>query len=138
MKHTLRATLIIHGTLQGTGFIRHVYNHAVEAALTGFVQPHADGTIEIQVTGWEKSIENFVRTLLEDPPQNTIIDSYTSAYQGEDGPWTRFEILPGDDQVEEPGSSIPSDYGICPACFDEMNDPRNRRFKDPFITIIFA
>ncbi|MHA1860875.1 MAG: Sua5/YciO/YrdC/YwlC family protein, partial [Candidatus Ranarchaeia archaeon] len=130
----MRATLLFRGTLQGTGFPGFVFNLATANSLTGFLQPHADGTVEIQVSGWEKSIEKFVDEIGKNPPPNVIIDRMTAAYSGEDGPWTKFKIYPGDEQIEEPGSNIPSDYAICKHCENEIRDPRDRRYQDPFIT----
>jgi len=124
-----RKHIQVRGVVQGVGFRPFVYNLARSLRLTGYVFNSSSGvTIEIEGDGSE--IENFLRTLEEDPPQLAEIAQVTVSdieVQGGAG----FSILESREAHGE-FALIPPDAGTCDACWSEFGDASNRRYGYPF------
>ena len=120
----------IKGIVQGVGFRPHVYRLAVELGLKGWVLNSSSGVF-IEVEGLTPKVDEFIHTLLEQPPPLALIKSC----QVEELPvrnYADFEIL---DSVEQEGHEvmISPDIAICDNCRREVLDPSDRRYRYPFI-----
>ena len=120
----------IKGIVQGVGFRPFVYGLAEKYRITGWVKNSSRG-VEIIANGQDSDIASFLKTLQTQPPPLSKIDSVKI---DEITPeiFSGFEIL----QSETfPGGFIPvsPDISICSDCLKELFDPKDRRFRYPFI-----
>lgn len=120
----------VSGIVQGVGFRPFVYTTATRLGLTGSVWNTSKG-VEIELFGLKSDLDRFLPALNDNLPVLARIDqieSYPIAYQEIAG----FSIK--DSQMEE-GQFLPvsPDMSICPDCLQELFDPRNRRYRYPFI-----
>ena len=69
---TRRATLRIHGKVQGVFFRESSRAEAVRLGLTGWVRNRADGTVEAVVEGEPAPLEDFIRWCHRGPPSARV------------------------------------------------------------------
>lgn len=120
----------IKGIVQGVGFRPFVYGLAVKHHITGWVRNSSAG-VEINASGYEADITSFINTLQMQSPPLSKIDS-VKIEEITPETFSRFEIL----QSESfPGEFIPvsPDMSICGDCLRELFDPKDRRYRYPFI-----
>ena len=120
----------VSGIVQGVGFRPFVFTTATRLNLSGSVWNTSNG-VEIELFGEQDSLDQFMTDLRDHLPVLARIDqieSYPIAYQ--DVP--DFSIK--DSQAKE-GQFLPvsPDMSICPECLQELFDPKNRRYRYPFI-----
>ena len=120
----------IKGIVQGVGFRPFIYQLALRYNLTGFVINTSQG-VDLEVEGVDKNIERFFKEILsESPPLSRI-----SSLEWGDIPLKNgkvFEIRESHAK-EERSTLISPDVSICPECLAELQDPKDRRFRYPFI-----
>ncbi len=118
------------GTVQGVGFRPAVYRLAVELELSGLVRNDADGAT-IEVEGPASALSCFLRRLPEVMPPLAslegieIEDVATSFPRG-------FRVDPSSSGTRR-RARIPPDARLCDDCRRELDDPRDRRHRHPFI-----
>ncbi|HCF49253.1 MAG TPA: carbamoyltransferase HypF, partial [Syntrophomonas sp.] len=120
----------IKGIVQGVGFRPHVYRLAVGLGLKGWVLNSSSGVF-IEVEGLTSRVDEFIRTLLEQPPPLAVIRSC----QEEELPiqnFADFVILESVKQ-ETREVMVSPDIAICGDCRREVLDPGDRRYRYPFI-----
>ncbi len=125
----------ITGIVQGVGFRPFVYNLATRLGLSGWVLNSSSG-VEIEAMGPEAVLDEFVARLRMDAPPLARIEHITVApgdahpAPGDGRPV--FRILHSE---ARPGEfvPIPPDVAICDDCLRELFDPRDRRYRYPFI-----
>ncbi len=131
MKQDLTALRIeICGIVQGVGFRPFVYNLADRLNLTGWVRNTSSG-VEIEINGESQAVQSFQQELQNHPPVLARIDTILiTPIQPNNA--TRFEILTSQAQ---PGQFLPvsPDVSVCPDCQRELFDPKDRRYRYPFI-----
>jgi hydrogenase maturation protein HypF len=120
----------IEGTVQGVGFRPYVYRLAGELALSGFVLNDAAGVL-LEVEGEAAAVDAFLARLAPQAPPLALVERVTT----EDRRPTRargFAILasPPAGTAETP---VSADSATCAQCLAELFDPRDRRFRYPFI-----
>jgi len=71
-----RKRVIVRGQVQGVGFRYHARAEANNLGITGFVQNHADGSVEAQVQGVAASVARMLDWLSTGPP-GARVDSVT-------------------------------------------------------------
>jgi len=120
----------ITGIVQGVGFRPFVYGLARRLALTGWVRNTSSG-VDIEVDGEPEALEVFTQALQSQAPPLSKIDSIDVRDRPFNG-FTRFEIVPSQPQPDA-FQPISPDIGICPDCWRELFDPRDRRYRYPFI-----
>ena len=125
-----RRTIAISGIVQGVGFRPYVYGLATDLRLHGFVKNSA-GAVVIEVEGEPQALDRFLAELTRRPPPLARIDNVrwsTRLPRGDPS----FEIEPSDD---DPSGCIfiSPDIATCDACLAELFDPRDRRFRYPFL-----
>ena len=124
-----RYKIAIQGIVQGVGFRPFVYQQALAHRLTGFVANTSHG-VDLEVEGEGPDLDDFIRTLRQDPPPLSHITSL------------RVQPLPvqGDpeftirrSQAQETRSALISpDVAVCPDCLREMRDPAGPAVSIPF------
>jgi len=118
----------VRGTVQGVGFRPFVYRIATEAGLHGFVRNTPAG-VEIRVEG-ENGLRSFLDRLRRELPPLARIDDMRVRK-------VRPLFLSGFriDTTRDGGSTVfaPADLFMCDACRAELQDPKDRRYRYPFI-----
>jgi hydrogenase maturation protein HypF len=122
--------LTIRGIVQGVGFRPFVFTQAEKLGLTGWIRNTASG-VEIEVKGPSTQIKKLIHTLKYHPPPLARIDSI-SAEKCSATNYADFQILASVEHAED-FLPISPDISICNDCQEELFDPRNRRFRYPFI-----
>ena len=120
----------ITGIVQGVGFRPFVYKQAIQQGLTGWVCNTSAG-VDIEVNGEPEEISNFINTLNSDAPKLARIDSF-EYHQIPIYPYGSFEILHSK-EISNSFQPISPDICICDDCLKELFDPKNRRYRYPFI-----
>ncbi len=125
-----RYKVVIQGIVQGVGFRPFVYQQALARRLTGYVSNTSHG-VDLEVEGEGPDLDDFIRTLRQDPPplsRITSLEFQPLPAQGDSGFTIRMS------QAQETRSALISpDVAVCPDCLREMRDPRDRRYRYPFI-----
>jgi hydrogenase maturation protein HypF len=124
-----RKHIQVRGIVQGVGFRPFVYKLARSLGLSGYVFNSSAG-VTIEIEGGESELDEFIRTLEDDPPQLAEIAQITVsdiAAQGSAG----FSILSSREEAGE-FALVSPDAGTCDACWRDFGDPANRRLGYPF------
>ncbi|MEV5410744.1 carbamoyltransferase HypF [Thermopolyspora sp. NPDC052614] len=127
-----RRRVTVEGIVQGVGFRPFVYRLATEFGIAGFVGNDARAVF-IEIQGSERDVEAFLWRLRADAPPLARI---TAVHAEEIPP------LPGDQgfriaasrDAEGARTLVPPDVAPCDDCVRELFDPRDRRYRHPFIT----
>ena len=124
-----RASLEIEGIVQGVGFRPFVYRLAGRYGLSGWVRNTGRG-VQIEVEGAGADLDAFCRALPAEAPPLSVITALTVlplSPEGADG----FRILESAKTAK--GGEASPDCEVCEDCLAEMFDPRDRRYRYPFI-----
>ena len=124
-----RKHILVRGVVQGVGFRPFVYKVATSLGLSGHVFNSSSG-VTIEIEGRGSALDEFLRTLKDDPPKLAEIKEITvSDVEVQGG--TGFSII---NSREEAGAFalVPADAGTCDECWRDFGDPVNRRFGYPF------
>jgi hydrogenase maturation protein HypF len=125
----VRRRIRVRGIVQGVGFRPTVYRMATERGLGGWVLNDAEGVL-VELEGPAARIDDFLANLRDHPPPLagiTSVESCDVAPRGE----TAFGIAAS--AGGEKTALISPDMAVCDDCLREMNDPRDRRYRYPFI-----
>ncbi|HKZ16976.1 MAG TPA: carbamoyltransferase HypF, partial [Geobacteraceae bacterium] len=124
-----RIKVHIEGIVQGVGFRPFIYRLANSYRLTGWVMNTPSGVV-LEVQGAVGDVDGFRSAIPEQAPPLAVISSF------------RVEEIPPAEQsgfvIRESGGSggevqIAPDCDVCPDCLDELFDPKDRRYRYPFI-----
>ncbi len=121
--------LTLAGRVQGVGFRPFVYRLAHRFGLTGWVK-NATGRVEIHAEGPIEALRAFEQALVTEAPalaQPRVLASEAAVPQTH----TRFEIAPS--SAGEADIHVPPDFFACDDCVRELDDPKDRRHRYPFI-----
>ena len=124
------ARLDITGIVQGVGFRPFVFSLADRLDLTGWVRNTSAG-VEIEVDGPPEMLQAFARAIREDAPPLAHIDALTVVFGPANG-FEGFEIR-GSESIPEAFQPVSPDVALCEDCLREMLDPKDRRYRYPFI-----
>lgn len=119
--------LRIRGKVQGVGFRPWVWQLARQLGLKGDVCNDGAGVV-VRLIG---ETQDFITRLAAGGPPLARIDDISEQ------PWhwaplpVDFTILPS--RQGQMTTQVVPDAATCPACLAEMNDPRERRYRYPFI-----
>ncbi len=127
-----RLRLVVRGVVQGVGFRPFVHRLAGTLGLKGWVLNSTEGVV-IEVEGGGPSLAAFQRDLVAEKPPLAVIEHLEAAPLPPVG-YTTFTIEPsrareGDDAFV----LVSPDIATCPDCLRELKDPRDRRYRYPFI-----
>ncbi len=126
----VRARCYFTGIVQGVGFRPTLTRIAREEGLKGWVLNSTTG-VTCEVEGEKSACERFFRRMHSDaPPLSKITSSFMEIL-----PPIGFESFEIRQSEEEAGeiTLISPDTAICADCARELLDPRDRRFRYPFI-----
>ncbi|HWY08410.1 MAG TPA: carbamoyltransferase HypF [Candidatus Acidoferrales bacterium] len=125
-----RKMIEVAGIVQGVGFRPFVCRLANECGLTGvIVNTPAGASIEVQ--GEAEAVEKFLERLPKEVPPRTMI-TVLALREAELQPETEFRIAAS--RTDAGGRALISpDVAVCEDCLREMMNPRDRRFRYPFI-----
>ena len=117
------------GVVQGVGFRPFVYGLARRHALAGFVLNDGEGVV-IEAEGAGSELERFAAALVEEAPSLARVAAVAA------GPVP----LVGEREFRVAASAssgrsalIPPDVATCDDCLRELFDPRDRRYRYPFV-----
>jgi hydrogenase maturation protein HypF len=131
MQFITRHRLVVTGQVQGVGFRPTVYKLALETGLTGFVRNAPEGVI-IEVQGPDDVASSFGDRFQQALPPLARITSLNSERIVPQPDEAAFRILQS--TVGEGHQVLISpDTATCADCLRELFDPRDRRFRYPFI-----
>ncbi|MBN1548209.1 MAG: carbamoyltransferase HypF [Syntrophaceae bacterium] len=126
----MRSRITVEGIVQGVGFRPFIYNLAKSHNLNGYVLNNQQG-VKIEVEGESADLTMFLQDILtKRPPQSHIV-----TWEEERLPpihFTDFEIKESADH-EERTALISPDLAVCSDCLNELFNPRDRRYRYPFI-----
>ena len=120
----------INGIVQGVGFRPFVYRIAMENNLNGWVQNTSGGVI-IEVEGRDEDLRQFISLLQLDLPPLARVETFREETIPHTG-YSGFAIKPSE-KISQAYSLVSPDAAICPDCARELFDPRDRRYRYPFI-----
>lgn len=122
----------LRGTVQGVGFRPFVHRTARELGLAGSVWNDADGVV-IDAEGTEDALDSLAWKLANAHPPAARVEAIETANAPPTGRDT-FVI-----EASHPGSAsassvrVSADLATCAPCRHELLDPRDRRYRYPFI-----
>ena len=126
----VRRRVTVRGVVQGVGFRPHVYALARSLHLSGAVWNTGDGVV-VEIEGAPGGAEAFTsRVRAEAPPLALVsgVDVEEVELQG----GTEFVIRESEHAAGR--TFVAPDVTVCDDCLADLRDPRNRRFRHPFVT----
>ncbi|WP_292657805.1 carbamoyltransferase HypF [Nitratifractor sp.] len=123
--------IVITGFVQGVGFRPFVYRLAHEENLGGWIRNNTEGVVLV-VEGNAHALMRFRYRLQRELPPLARIDSFRITEIPAQG-LRAFHIIDSETDKNKKASVLP-DISLCDACLAEMQDPKNRRYRYPFIT----
>lgn len=130
MSETARLHLTISGIVQGVGFRPFLHRLANRLELGGWVRNTAGG-VELELEGSGDALETFQKALRDSPPPLAVIEEIRCEALEKPRGDTTFSILPS--EAGEGATLVSPDLAPCPACLSELADPRDRRYRYPFL-----
>jgi hydrogenase maturation protein HypF len=127
----VRRQIHLRGRVQGVGLRPWAARRARELGLAGFARNTGDG-LEVVVEGREELVERWIERLLRDPPSGASVEEMRVRAVPPSGA-RAFRIEPSASGSGQPPARIPRDAPICAACTAELFDPRDRRYRHPFL-----
>jgi hydrogenase maturation protein HypF len=126
----IRKVVDVAGIVQGVGFRPFVYRLANECGLTGVIANTPTG-VSIEVQGEAEAVEKFLERLPKEIPPLARITGLLPR-DAEVREESSFQIVASrTDQA--PQTLVSPDVAVCDDCYREMMNPRDRRFRYPFI-----
>lgn len=126
----LRRRLRVSGIVQGVGFRPMVWRLARSLDLEGWVRNDPAG-VEILLEGGREQVETFTRRLPQELPPLARLRDLTWSDGPARGDLVGFQIT--ESAGGRAATMIGHDTAVCPHCLSELFDPRDRRWRYPFI-----
>lgn len=126
-----RLCLKIRGIVQGVGFRPFVHKLVRRCGLSGYIKNTSSG-VALELEGERPALERFLQLLPEQAPPLAVIEGIEAAYSPELQGYQGFAIR-GSQREEFRNTLISPDIGICEDCLRELRDPKDRRYRYPFI-----
>ncbi len=122
--------IFVAGIVQGVGFRPFVFALAEKHHLQGWVRNSSAG-VDIEIQGTSQDITLFLDEFPQSLPPLARID-HIQITDGTPIQQTDFQII---ESQNIPGRFIPisPDIATCPNCISELLNPKDRRFRYPFI-----
>ncbi|MFH1560856.1 MAG: carbamoyltransferase HypF [Chloroflexota bacterium] len=125
-----RASMVVRGIVQGVGFRPFVHRLAHEYGLNGWVLNSTEGVV-IEVEGARERLEDFISDITFKAPPLAVIERVEANLLPPVG-YQSFVIQPSHD-LEGKFVLISPDICVCEDCLRELFEPKDRRFRYPFI-----
>ena len=126
-----RAIVNIHGIVQGVGFRPFIHKLVREYRLCGFIKNTSSG-VELELEGEREELERFVADVPARAPRLALIERVETRYTDEVRNYSGFEIRKSRTEALR-NTLVSPDVGICDDCRRELLDPKDRRYRYPFI-----
>ena len=126
-----RATIKIHGIVQGVGFRPFIHKLVLHYELRGFIKNTSSG-VELELEGERRELERFVADVPVKAPKLAVIESVECEYSPELRNFEGFRILQSKTEAFR-NTLISPDICICEDCLRELRTPGDRRYRYPFI-----
>src|SRR5215469_3722258 len=126
----VRRAVRVRGVVQGVGFRPFVYRLALQNRLAGHIANDTEG-VTIEIEGTAQSIADFLARLRAEAPPISRIDSVSVEELEPTGAFG-FAII-SSQVLGQVGTGIPADAATCGDCLRELLDPRDRRYRYPFL-----
>ena len=120
----------ITGQVQGVGFRPFVYNLAERLSVCGFVRNDPQGVF-IHAQAESPVLQQFKERLLHEQPSMSLIEGLKAEPTDVESIYTAFTIAVS--EAGEVQQGVTPDASVCQACLAELFDPKDRRYKYPFI-----
>ncbi len=130
-----RTRIKVYGVVQGVGFRPFVLKLARSLCLGGWVKNTSE-CVEIELIGSEERIKSFLQKLRSShPPLARIVKIEIVSKRDCDEQENDFKILKSEkvETARKENLWIPPDVGTCDDCLRELFDPKDRRYRYPFI-----
>lgn len=127
----IRANVRVNGIVQGVGFRPFIHKQITEYELLGWIRNTSDGA-EIELEGTEEHIDCFIADLWTRAPKLAVIESVDFDKFHDLKNYTEFKIIESK-SLDHRNTLISPDVCICDDCLAELRDPKNKRFRYPFI-----
>ena len=121
----------VDGIVQGVGFRPFVYRMAKRHLVNGWVLNAADG-VTIHAEGDEHLVDQFVLAISEEAPAAAQVKTIEMAEVPLEG-FDSFEIRFSDESAVTETTLVSPDLATCDECLAELFNPKNRRYRYPFI-----
>ncbi|ORA13111.1 carbamoyltransferase HypF [Mycobacterium arosiense] len=129
----VRQRIVVTGVVQGVGFRPFVHRIATELGLAGFVG-NDSGAVFLEVQGRPARVAEFGRRLrAQAPPLARITGVRVADVAVDPACPAEFRIVPSRFAAGTT-TPIPPDIAVCDDCLAELFDPRDRRYRHPFVT----
>lgn len=122
--------LTVKGLVQGVGYRPYVAELLRSLGINGVVQ-NTGGIVKICITAADRAVEDLLHRLYKYYPEGAVVESI-SVREVSFTEFSAVEIITSD--IEESIPVLPADLCICPGCIEELRNPKNRRYKYPFIS----
>lgn len=126
----VRARIVVKGIVQGVGFRPFIYRLANEQKLKGWVLNSSEGVV-IEAEGPLPNLEEFIANINLKAPSLAVIEKIETNLLPPLG-YQSFVIKASQEQ-EDKFVLISPDISICQDCLRELFDPKDRRYRYPFI-----
>ncbi|MCD6363141.1 MAG: carbamoyltransferase HypF, partial [Synergistetes bacterium] len=130
-----RTRIKVYGVVQGVGFRPFVLKLARSLCLGGWVKNTSE-CVEIELLGEESRIREFIKKLrTSHPPLARIVNIEITSDEEYAKEIIDFRILKSERKISSRKEDlwIPPDVGTCDDCLRELFDPKDRRYRYPFI-----
>lgn len=128
---TTRAQILVRGIVQGVGFRPYIFSLARKRALRGQVFNNPSGVV-IDIEGEAQAIDQFVNEISQHPPPLSQIEAVERNDNLIPADYNDFRIVESA-AAGQKFTPISADIATCQDCLRELFDPRDRRFRYPFI-----
>jgi hydrogenase maturation protein HypF len=126
----VRRRIHVRGIVQGIGYRPYVFRLAHHLHLTGFVLNHSEG-VTAEVEGSTGQVDAFLQSLTQQPPPLALIESVATETL-EPQLDREFRIIESESHAAA-FTFVPADLATCPECLAEMRNPKDRRYRYPFL-----
>lgn len=124
-----RLRIQIRGAVQGVGFRPFIYRLAIDLGIVGWVKNSAEG-VWIEIEGTRSQLDLFLLKLEQEKPPHSLIQQLQVSSLVPRG-YSSFEIYPS--VSGEKTTIVLPDIATCSDCIQELFDPKNPRYRYPFI-----
>lgn len=123
--------ILVRGQVQGVGFRPFVYRLAKRFEIRGSVANNGDGVV-IRAMATKDALSAFIQAVIAEAPPLARIAGIESRPFKAGLKYTNFSILESE-KGRDMFAHIPPDVATCPRCLGELDNPKDRRYRYPFI-----
>ena len=121
----------IYGIVQGVGFRPFLHRLTREHGLRGTCKNTSSG-VELELEGERAALDRFLTELPARAPRMALIEGIETRFSDTVRGFSDFRILESRREAQR-NTLISPDLCICEDCLRELKDPRDRRYRYPFI-----